>query len=179
MTSMEMVAEFHRLFGQTIAHRPNVNDGRLNELRIELIAEELRELARALGGSMRTTLLMTEDDETRERLGYKVDPVATFDALLDLQYVLDGAFLSLGFHRYKDAGMAAVHESNLRKLVNGVVLRRRDGKVTKPDGWQPPNLTAVLNADQTRACVCHPASRCGRCDDVDSLFDGTELEVVR
>ncbi len=31
-----------------------------------------------------------------------------------------------------------VHKANMRKFVNGKPLLREDGKVLKPDGWQPP-----------------------------------------
>jgi predicted HAD superfamily Cof-like phosphohydrolase len=32
----------------------------------------------------------------------------------------------------------------MAKLVDGKVLRRADGKVMKPEGWQPPNLAQFL-----------------------------------
>ncbi len=31
-----------------------------------------------------------------------------------------------------------VHAANMRKFPDGVVLRREDGKVLKPDGWVGP-----------------------------------------
>lgn len=37
-----------------------------------------------------------------------------------------------------------IHFSNMAKLVNGKVLKRPDGKVAKPQGWQPPNIASIL-----------------------------------
>ncbi|MBF6358173.1 hypothetical protein IU449_27120 [Nocardia higoensis] len=37
-----------------------------------------------------------------------------------------------------------VQRSNLAKLVDGKALRREDGKIVKPEGWQPPNIGAIL-----------------------------------
>lgn len=45
-----------------------------------------------------------------------------------------------------DAVFAEVHRSNMAKCVDGVVLRRADGKVRKPPGWTPPDIRAVLFA---------------------------------
>jgi predicted HAD superfamily Cof-like phosphohydrolase len=71
--------------------------------------------------------------------------VETFDALLDLQYVLDGAFLALGFHRMKDDGLKEVHRSNMSKLgPDGLPVLREDGKVMKGDAFEPPDLASVL-----------------------------------
>ncbi len=122
--AMPLVAEFHRVYGQPIADAPNINDETLNELRINLLDEELEELCAAL----------------RAR-----DPVEVLDALVDLQYVLDGAFLSLGFAAFKDAALAEVHRSNMTKLgEDGRPVFRSDGKVTKGPNYEPPNLAGVL-----------------------------------
>jgi predicted HAD superfamily Cof-like phosphohydrolase len=33
----------------------------------------------------------------------------------------------------------------MAKLVDGKVIRRADGKVQKPEGWQPPDIKRILN----------------------------------
>jgi predicted HAD superfamily Cof-like phosphohydrolase len=38
----------------------------------------------------------------------------------------------------------AVHLSNMAKLVDGKAIRRHDGKLLKPEGWQPPDIAGVL-----------------------------------
>jgi len=36
-------------------------------------------------------------------------------------------------------GFRRVHHANMSKATNGVILRREDGKILKPDGWREPN----------------------------------------
>ena len=123
-SSLELVKEFHERFGHPVKDEPDVSDMKLNELRVELLSEELRELMEALGTG---------------------DCVGALDALTDLQYVLDGAFLALGLHRYKDAAVAEVHRSNMSKLgADGQPIRREDGKILKGPNYSPPDLVGVI-----------------------------------
>ena len=123
-STLDQVREFSEAFSVPIADSPNVTDPDINALRVKLLREELDELRDALYGH---------------------DPVATLDALCDLQYVLDGAFLQLGFAGVKEAAFADVHRSNMAKLgPDGKPIRRADGKILKPEGWQPPNLKQFL-----------------------------------
>jgi predicted HAD superfamily Cof-like phosphohydrolase len=40
----------------------------------------------------------------------------------------------------------AVHASNMAKVgEDGKVARREDGKVLKPDGWEPPNIEKIID----------------------------------
>lgn len=122
--SISLVKEFHDAFGQPDADEPTVDNKRINALRIRLLREELDELEAALA------------DE---------DPVATLDALTDLQYVLDGSYLQLGLAPMKDDAMQAVHVSNMAKLgPDGRPIVDEMGKVCKPEGWKAPNLSAVI-----------------------------------
>lgn len=119
-----MVAEFHRAFGHPVSDEPDLSDQKLNRLRVDLIEEEKGELALALLWEHK---------------------VAAFDALLDIQVVLDGAFLALGFHRFKAAGLAEVHRSNMSKLgADGKPIYREDGKILKGPNYTPPDLRKVL-----------------------------------
>jgi predicted HAD superfamily Cof-like phosphohydrolase len=124
MNTLNLVKQFHRSFGVRIAEGPYILDDSINKLRIELLQEELYELAVALGGE---------------------DTVKTLDALTDLQYVLDGAYLSLGFHKMKDEAFSIVHQSNMDKLgPDGKPILREDGKILKPPGWTPPRLEEIV-----------------------------------
>lgn len=137
-TSLDLVREFHKRFGQAIEDDPHVDNTDRNTLRIDLLAEELVELAEALGLKLEFTYVAD---------GLPTDPVAALDALTDLQYVLDGAYLSLGFHRVKDAALAEVHRSNMSKLgEDGKPVLRDDGKILKPPGYSPPNLAQFISA---------------------------------
>lgn len=122
--SLELVHEFNYVYGHPIPDTPTLHDHATNKLRVSLIEEEFGELKEALEAG---------------------DPVQVYDALLDIQYVLDGAFLALGFHRAKDAGMAEVHRSNMTKLVDGKPARRADGKIIKGPNYEPPKLRELLS----------------------------------
>jgi len=123
MNSLDLVREFHEVYGQPIEEHPSIEDDGVNELRLNLLYEELRELRTAL-------------DER--------DHVGVLDALTDIQYVLDGAYLSLGYHPLKQVALAEVHRSNLSKLEDGRVVLRPDGKVLKGKDYSPPNLRAMV-----------------------------------
>ena len=76
-----------------------------------------------------------EDSTTRE------DDV---DALIDILVVTIGALHSIGVD--VEGAWNEVHNSNMAKIDagTGVVLRREDGKILKPEGWKPPNLKQYL-----------------------------------
>jgi len=71
------------------------------------------------------------------------DPHATLDALVDMAYVIVGAALE---YSWDFAGaFAAVHDANMAKLgPDGKPIVRDDGKILKPEGWKPADLTPFL-----------------------------------
>lgn len=122
--SLDLVKEFHQTYGQPIEDRPHILDQDLNAFRLDLLYEELDELRDALDAG---------------------DIVEVVDALGDLQYVLDGAFLAFGYHKMKDAVMKEIHRSNMSKLgPDGLPVLREDGKVMKGPDYSPPDLASVL-----------------------------------
>jgi predicted HAD superfamily Cof-like phosphohydrolase len=126
-STLEQVREFHETYGLPVESAPNISDQKTNDLRINLIAEELEELQEALKNN---------------------DIVETLDALIDLQYVLDGAFLSFGLHDVKEAAFAEVHRSNMSKLgEDGKPIRREsDGKVMKGPNYFVPDMSQFIKA---------------------------------
>lgn len=72
------------------------------------------------------------------------DRVEQLDALIDILVVTVGAIHSAGFNG-KDA-WREVMRTNFAKIdaETGKVRKREDGKVLKPDGWQPPNLESYV-----------------------------------
>ena len=69
------------------------------------------------------------------------DKVETLDALLDFIVVTVGAIHSAGFDG--EGGWKEVMRTNFAKIDSetGKVRKREDGKVLKPLGWEPPNLS--------------------------------------
>jgi predicted HAD superfamily Cof-like phosphohydrolase len=86
----------------------------------KLIAEEYQELQDA----------KTQEDE--------------LDALIDILVVTIGAINSMGANG--EGAWKEVMRTNFAKIdeETGKVRKREDGKVLKPDGWQPPNLKPFL-----------------------------------
>lgn len=117
----KLVSEFRNKFRLHVATYPNLAPDESMRLHHKLITEEVGELYAAI----------------QER-----DPVEVLDALGDILYLVYGAALDCGYDL--DAAVERIHESNMAKLVDGRVLYRPDGKVLKPDGWQPPNLTDLV-----------------------------------
>jgi hypothetical protein len=124
MRSIDLVREFMERFGQPIAPGINIRDLDLNGLRLRLLAEELDELSAALSAG---------------------DLVEVADALGDLQYVLDGAWIAFGLAKHKDAVIEEIHRSNMTKLGrDGKPVVRADGKITKGPDFEEPDLKRVL-----------------------------------
>lgn len=97
------------------------------DLRIKLIIEELNELVTALLNG---------------------DKIETLDALCDLEYVLNGAILSLGYSKIFSRAFAEVHRSNLAKTIDGAIIKDESGKILKPDNWEKPNLAQFIEKEQ-------------------------------
>ena len=90
------------------------------DMYINLIAEEFKELQEA------------EDD------------TETLDALIDILVVTIGAIHSAGWDA--EGAWKEVMATNFAKIdsTTGKVRKREDGKVLKPQGWEPPNLKPFL-----------------------------------
>jgi NTP pyrophosphatase (non-canonical NTP hydrolase) len=112
------VAVFLKACGQdypAIPSEPNA----LAELYLKLIKEEYHEFLEAI-----------EDANDAEQL----------DACFDMMWVIIGYMKSRGWDCEQAWDEGA--KSNLSKIdsVTGMVIRREDGKILKPEGWQPPNF---------------------------------------
>lgn len=71
--------------------------------------------------------------------------VERLDALIDLQYFLDGTLLAYGLAHAKEQAFIEVHKSNMSKLwPDGTARFREDGKVQKGPDFFPPNLIQFL-----------------------------------
>jgi predicted HAD superfamily Cof-like phosphohydrolase len=118
-----MVREFHSKFGQPVVDKPKIPGIDRQFLRERLMREELDE----------TVWAMTKDDL-----------VEIADGLADLIYVALGTAIEYGIDM--EPVFREVHRSNMAKLPGNM---RADGKVTKPEGWEPPRIAEIL-AEQSR-----------------------------
>ncbi len=149
--SLQLVAEFHHTFKHPVLPTPTIPDERRCRLRVELLAEELKELEEAI---------------------QEKDIVAVADALCDLQYVLSGAVLEFGLGGKFQALFEEVQRSNMSKAcsseaeaketveyyrlrdntecyyvqegIHWLVYRKADNKTIKSKGYSPADLVSIL-----------------------------------
>jgi predicted HAD superfamily Cof-like phosphohydrolase len=93
--------------------------------------------------SLYRNLMVEEYNEFIAALNKK-DEVEQLDACMDLIWVTLGFCYMKGYD--VDRAWAEVARSNLAKIDpnTGKVIKRADGKVLKPEGWTPPNLTPYV-----------------------------------
>jgi predicted HAD superfamily Cof-like phosphohydrolase len=92
--SLNLVADFHKTFKHPIIDLPSIPGEKRCELRVALLAEELKELEVAIKNK---------------------DIVEVADAFCDLQYVLSGAILEFGLGDKFKALFEEVQRSNMSK----------------------------------------------------------------
>jgi predicted HAD superfamily Cof-like phosphohydrolase len=114
--TLNQVAEFHRTFKHPILPSPIIPDAKRCQLRVDLIAEELKELEEGIA---------------------QKDIVAVADALCDIQYVLAGAILEFGLAEKFKALFDEVQRSNMSKTCKTEEEARRTvAYYSKKDGTE-------------------------------------------
>jgi predicted HAD superfamily Cof-like phosphohydrolase len=148
--SLTSVALFHETFKHPVLPTPTVPDQSRCELRVALLAEELRELQEGIANK---------------------DIVEIADALCDLQYVLSGAILEFGLGEKFKALFDEVQRSNMSKACKTLeeakatvthyelkgtscfyeqegdvylVFREGDRKTLKSVGYSPADLEGIM-----------------------------------
>ena len=122
VSNFELVGDFMEAFGQKVELEPTWPDFNTRELRLELIQEELDELAQAV--------------EDR-------DMVQIADALTDLLYVVYGAGHAFGIDL--DKCFEEVQNSNMSKLgLDGKPIYNEKGKVMKGPNYFKPDLNKFV-----------------------------------
>jgi len=122
MTNFEKVRLFMKTFGQEVKKKPSLSSDKINNLRINLIREELDELMEAISNK---------------------DLKEVADALTDILYVTYGAGHAFGINL--DNCFDEVQRSNMSKLGNdGKPIYNENGKVMKGPKYFKPNLNKFL-----------------------------------
>ncbi len=122
MTNFEKVGLFMTTFGQEVKKKASFSDDKTNNLRINLIEEELNEFKEAMS---------------------KKDLKEVADALTDILYVTYGAGHAFGINL--DDCFEEVQKSNMSKLDNdGKPIYNQHGKVMKGPKYFKPNLNKFL-----------------------------------
>ena len=122
MTNFEKVGTFMKTFGQEVKENSSFSTDEINELRINLIKEELDELIEAMN---------------------KKDLIEVADALTDILYVTYGAGHAFGINL--DECFQEVQNSNMSKLdYNGKPIYNDKGKVMKGPYYFKPDLSKFI-----------------------------------
>ena len=122
MSNFNKVKTFMETFGQEIKNKPSFSSEKINDLRYELIREEL--------------------DELKEALNNK-DLLEVADALTDILYVTYGAGHAFGIDL--DKCFEEVQKSNMSKLdEKGVPIYNDNGKVMKGPNYFKPDLSKFI-----------------------------------
>jgi len=122
MTNFEKVGLFMKTFGQEVKLNASFSSDKINNLRIDLIEEELKELKDAIK---------------------KKDLKEVVDALTDILYVTYGAGHAFGVNL--DKCFEEVQKSNMSKLGDdGKPIFNENGKVMKGPNYFKPNLDKFL-----------------------------------
>ena len=122
MTNFEKVRLFMTTFGQEVKNKASLSSENINNLRINLIEEELNEFKEAVK---------------------KKDLKEAADALTDILYVTYGAGHAFGINL--DKCFEEVQKSNMSKLGNdGKPIYNEHGKVMKGPNYFKPNLNKFL-----------------------------------
>ncbi|WP_454802349.1 pyrophosphohydrolase domain-containing protein [Mucilaginibacter phyllosphaerae] len=148
---LNQVAEFHKTFKHPILEQPAIPSQARCDLRVALLAEEVKELQDAIADN---------------------NLVEIADALCDIQYVLAGAILEFGLGDKFKALFDEVHRSNMSKACNTIeeanqtiahylqkdgseahfkeeedkflVFRTADNKTLKSINYSPADLKGLL-----------------------------------
>ena len=123
MTNFDKVGIFMKTFGQEVKNQPAFSSEKINNLRYDLIKEELDELQEAMKNN---------------------DLLEVADALTDILYVTYGAGHAFGINL--DKCFDEVQNSNMSKLgENGEPIYNEFGKVMKGPNYFKPDLSKFVS----------------------------------
>lgn len=168
------VALFAIKGGQFVPAHPHMPRADVRKLRCLLLLEETLEFIEASGFAVDLYSVFSGVCKVGERFGYTVYETGKnpsyedmVDACADVSVVNTGTLIALG------AGDAevleAVDNANLAK-VTGNVTRDANGKIKKPDDWQPP----VYGCVNEFKLMCHFLG--SEQPEDDSFGEGIEIE---
>ncbi len=122
MTNFQKVKTFMQTFGQEVKSKPSFSTEKINDLRYNLIKEELDEFKQAIDNK---------------------DLLEVADALTDILYVTYGAGHAFGIDL--DKCFEEVQNSNMSKLGDdGKPIYNDSGKVMKGPNYFKPNLSKFI-----------------------------------
>jgi len=167
------ITGFMQVFDQPILNIKEKISADRAELRLDLILEELHELAVALGKEQHLKLKMLHLIN-QDNIQSIPDKVSQLDALVDLVYVVKGTINECGLAEVYEDAFHEVHISNMSKIVkdlgkeiqilhnnkvdfevknklgNVILCRADNGKVIKPSTYYKPNLLKIFELAKSK-----------------------------
>ena len=123
MSNFNKVRTFMKTFGQEVKTKPSFSTEKINNLRVDLIKEELQELTEAMSNK---------------------DLLEVADALTDILYVTYGTGHAFGIDL--DKCFEEVQNSNMSKLgEKGEPIYNESGKVMKGPNYFKPDLSKFVS----------------------------------
>ena len=120
----QQVRSFQKASGQILNKKPTIIDVKEVELRFNLMREENIEYKDA---------------------GLSKNKVEILDACADQLYVLLGTINAHGLQDLIGPAFELVHQNNMTKVgADGKCLRDPDGKILKPEGFKPVDLSQLF-----------------------------------
>ena len=120
----QQVRSFQKASGQVVNKKPTILEVKEVQLRYDLMREENIEYQDA---------------------GLSKNKVEILDACADQLYILLGTINAHGLQDLIGPAFELVHKNNMTKVgPDGKVLRNPDGKILKPQGFVPVDLTTLF-----------------------------------
>ena len=120
----QQVRSFQKASGQVVNKKPTTLEVKEVQLRYDLMREENIEYQDA---------------------GLSKNKVEILDACADQLYILLGTINAHGLQDLIGPAFELVHKNNMTKVgPDGKVLRNPDGKILKPQGFVPVDLTTLF-----------------------------------
>lgn len=133
MKSTKLVSEFNKAFNFPTRQIEEIEPLESRQLRIKLLFEELEELAQAgdvsktfyelcneLTDKIDDIIYSSGEEHYIIKDGNNVDKLEELDAIIDIQYLLEGKKLSSGLHEVCDEAFELVHGNNMDKMHKSI-----------------------------------------------------------
>lgn len=154
MSDSSLVREFNQAAQQACPDRPEAMCKRDVEFLVKMMLDEMMELMATVhypDDAKNVMIDMIENSKDIPKTEYpdtqegKIDKIADqADALVDAYYYSLNAACKRGINISKV--FQIVHAANMAKMdpTTGMFIKREDGKILKPPGWQPPDVRGEI-----------------------------------
>lgn len=152
MSDAELVMQFTKESGCHVCEKPELMSNEETMFLIKMMLDEIMELGATVGSSndVKNSMINMIKESKDIDIDYKNIPKNQLiglqaDALVDSYYYSLNASCKKGVNISKIFSL--VHQANMNKKdkVSGKFLKRSDGKIIKPQGWEEPDITAEID----------------------------------